>query len=122
MTSLSRSFQLLSPFNDQSQRIQVGARQHTPRGGLVNHKVHVLARGCLTLKLLASWKTVTGPSWATAPSWAPFDISEAASGDSTAAAILSECQQAWEDILYTAERGVLVDGEMCVAKRRQGLI
>jgi len=25
----------------------------------VNHSVHVLARGCLTLKLFGSWKTVT---------------------------------------------------------------
>ena len=29
-----------------------------PPEGLVNHKVQVVARGCLTLKLSASWKTV----------------------------------------------------------------
>ena len=29
-------------------------------GVLVNHNVHVFIRGCLTLKFLGSWKTVTG--------------------------------------------------------------
>jgi hypothetical protein len=32
-----------------------------PVGGLVNHKVHLFRRGCLTLKCSGLWKTVTGP-------------------------------------------------------------
>lgn len=35
---------------------------------MVNQRVHVLARGCLTLKLLGSWKTVT-------MSDVPFEVS-----------------------------------------------
>lgn len=29
-----------------------------PLGGLVNHKVHLFIKGCFTLKLSLSWKTV----------------------------------------------------------------
>ena len=35
-----------------------GRRQTFPLGGLVNHKVHLCMRGCLTLKLSLSWNTV----------------------------------------------------------------
>ena len=59
MTSFNRSFQL-SPYKK-----SVGVKENAPEGsrtfplgGLVNHKVHLCIRGCLTLKLSLSWKTV----------------------------------------------------------------
>jgi hypothetical protein len=35
-----------------------GAKLALPLGGLVNHRVHLFIKGCLTLKLSLSWKTV----------------------------------------------------------------
>lgn len=57
----------------------------------MNHKVHVFARGCLTLKLSASWKTVIlSPvgfelPLVAIPSTVPVSAVVAASGASTAA-------------------------------------
>jgi hypothetical protein len=51
-----------------------------PLGGLVNHRVHLCIKGCLTLKLSLSWKTVICSSPELSPlgflfsSW-PFDPS-----------------------------------------------
>lgn len=75
ITSFSRSFQL-SPCNTvvisfptwYMGGYQPNAQGRTlPLEGLVNHKVHLFWRGCLTLKLSLSWKTVTSfPSISTA--------------------------------------------------------
>src|SRR4051812_36645361 len=47
-----------------------------PLGGLVNHSVHLFWRGCLTLKLSLSWKTVTGLSSSLAATPSPLPLGE----------------------------------------------
>lgn len=53
-------------------------REHTlPLGGLVNQRVQAFINGCFTLKLLGSWKTVTGSlslygTLPASPSFVPF--------------------------------------------------
>lgn len=48
-----------------------------PLGGLVNQRVHLCIKGCLTLKLSASWKTVICSSSLAADLFSP----EAPSGE-----------------------------------------
>lgn len=45
-----------------------------PVGGLVNHRVHLFIKGCLTVKFSGSWKTVTGSLLKGAPKLSPLAL------------------------------------------------
>lgn len=81
-----------------------------PDGGLVNHNVHSLMSGCLTLKLSLSWKTVTSPEVSVEVPFPPSGeigiVDRSTCADSTAAAMIAFCDN--DDVQVVAERSECV--------------